>query len=129
MLEIRHISEDLKQKKVLTKLMEQELKRQVDDKKVQAVDAIMEEIKPLFADDAGDKIPALIKSVQKLLAFNEKGGTVDFVAPDTEEDEAEEGAGAPASSFNAAKRAIRQYQDVREQVKLLSYEKPADDGI
>lgn len=124
-LEVEHSREDLKQKKMLTKVMAEELDRLAKEKKENTVQEIVGEFKDVMADGDGDKLAALTKSVEKLLAFNEKGGTVDFVMPEND-DEDEAQAAAPAG-LTAAKKAIRDYQEVREQVKLLSHHEPAND--
>lgn len=129
LLEFGHLREDLKQKKMLTKVMADELDRLAKVKKENTVQEIVGDFKHVMADGAGDKLAALTKSVEKLLAFNEKGGTVDFVMPendDVDDDKDEAQAAAPAG-LAAAKRAIRDYQEVREQVKLLSHHEPASD--
>lgn len=128
-LEVEHSREDLKQKKMLTRVMADELDRLAKEKKDNTVHEIVGEFKHVMADGAGDKLAALTKSVEKLLAFNEKGGTVDFVMPekdDEDENEDEAEAAAPAG-LTSAKRAIRDYQEVREQLKLLSHHRPAND--
>ncbi|HUD30316.1 MAG TPA: hypothetical protein VMQ93_15715 [Novosphingobium sp.] len=126
-LEVENSREDLKQKKMLTKVMADELDRLAKEKKENTVAEIVGEFKHLVAGGAGDKLAALTKSVEKLLAFNEKGGTVDFVMPENfDEDEDEVQAAAPLG-LAAAKKAIQDYQEVREQVKLLSYHEPAND--
>jgi hypothetical protein len=128
-LEVEHSREDLKQKKMLTQVMADEFDRLVTEKKENTVQDIVGEFKDVMADGAGDKVAALTKSVEKLLAFNQKGGTVDFVMPENDDDdggEDEAQAAAPAG-LTAAKKAIRDYQEVREQVKLLSHQQPAND--
>lgn len=135
-LEILHSVEDLRQRKLLTKVMEAEFKSLIDTRKQSALDNITKEVKPLLADANGEKIPALTNSIKKLLAFNEKGGNVDFVAPDddgsdtaeSESEENEEVVRAKAKSgLSIARDAIRQYQEVREQLKLLSHHRSSGD--
>lgn len=128
-LEVEHLREDLKQKKMLTKVMADELDRLAKEKKDNTVKEIVGEFERVMASGAGDKLAALTKSVEKLLAFSERGGTVDFVMPENDdEDEGEDEAQAAApASLTAAKKAIRDYQEVREQVKLLSHHDHAND--
>ena len=131
-LEILHSMEDLRQKKILTTVMATEFTTMIETRKKKALDSILAEIKPLLPDESGDKIPALKASIQKLLEFNEKGGNVDFVAPDSAEVEAEAEAATEAdgskkkSAIAAAREAIQEYQEVREQLKLLSDNRPPD---
>ena len=132
-LEVEHSREDLKQKKLLTKAMADELDRVAKEKEDNAVQEIVSGFKHVMPDGTGDKLAALTKSVEKLLAFNEKGGVVDFVMPENEgEDEGavegnEEAPAAAPTGLAAAKMAIRDYQEVREQVKLLSHHQSAND--
>lgn len=127
-LELAHSREELKQKKMLTKVMADEFDRITAEKKANTVQEIVGEFQEVLGDSAGDKLTALTKSVEKLLKFNEKGGTVDFVMPENEDevDEDEAPTAAP-SGMLAAKRAIQDYQEVREQVKLLSHHEAAND--
>ncbi len=128
-LEVENSREDLKQKKLITKVMAEELDRLVKEKKENAVQDIVGDFKNVMAEGAGDKIAALTKSVEKLLAFSEKGGAVDFVMPEFDEDNEEDDhdRGASPAGITAARNAIKDYQIIREQVKLLSYNQPAND--
>ncbi len=126
-LEFEHLREDLKQKKMLTKVLADELDRVATERKENAVQEIVGEFKQVMADGAGDKLAALTKSVEKLLAFNKKGGTVDFVMPENDDEDGDETEAEAPAGLAAAKRAIKDYQEVREQVKLLSHHKPAND--
>ena len=126
-LEIQHSREDLRQKRMLTKVIENELNEMINTRKKEALDTILAEIKPLLPDESGDKIPALTTSIKKLLEFNEKGGNVDFVSPDISEAEVEateEAGGEKKSAVTAVREAIHEYQEVREQLKLLSHRRP-----
>lgn len=129
-LELAHSREDLKQKKMLTKVIADEFDRLTTERKANTIYEIVDSFKDVLGDGAGDKLTALTKSVEKLLKFNEKGGTVDFVMPENDDedevDEAKAQAAAP-SDILAAKRAIQDYQKVREQVKLLSHHKADND--
>lgn len=128
-LEVEHLRQDLIQKKMLTNVMAEELDRLAKEKKENTVQEIVGEFKHMMAGGAGDKLAALTKSVEKLLAFNEKGGTVDFVMPDNddEDDDEDEAQAAAPTALAAAKKAIQDYQEIREQVKLLSHHGPAND--
>lgn len=127
-LEIMHSREDLRQKKMLTKVIEAEFTTMIETRRKEALETILAEIKPLLPDESGDKIPALTTSIKKLLTFNEKGGNVDFVTPDASVAEAEADEEASVSEKKSAiagvREAIHEYQEVREQLKLLSYHRP-----
>lgn len=121
-LTVLHSIEDLQKKKLLNAAIEEQLMSQVQKNKEEALDQILTELKPALPDASGDKIPALTRSIKKLLEFNEKGGNVDFVEPD--EKDAPEGDGATvdgqARPFEAVRAAIRDYQEIRESIRLLT---------
>jgi len=60
----------------------------------------------------------------RYIIANEKGGNVDFVAPDTDGDDPDEdeseGNEERRGALAAVRSAIHEYQEVREQIKLLS---------
>lgn len=116
--------ENLRQKRLLTAAMEAELRRIEKEKSENAIEAVQGMLEGNLAGKDGDVPVALTASIKKLLTFSEKGGTVDFVAPELEEveeetDEAEDDALRVA--LIAAKAAIRDYQGERESLKLLSH--------
>jgi len=123
-ISVRMEVENLRQKKLLTKGMEVELKKIEKEKTDNAVTAIEQLLEGRVKGQNGDVSVALTASIKKLLTFSEKGGTVDFVAPDVDETEGEDGDGAQDGSLKAAlieaKAAIREYQGERESLKLLS---------
>ncbi|MEH6699645.1 MAG: hypothetical protein V7672_13150 [Brevundimonas sp.] len=115
--------ENLRQKKLLTRAMEEELRRIEKDKSDNAIDTVIGLLKGNLSGKDGDVPVALSASIKKLLTFSEKGGTVDFVAPEL--DEGEDGSGDADDdelkvALIAAKAAIREYQGERESLKLLS---------
>jgi len=125
-LEIRHSMEDLRNKKILTTIMATEFDALIRTRKSGALTTILDEIKPLLPDESGDKIPALTASIKKLLEFNEKGGNVDFVAPDaahTNAENAEDGESdaTTRSAITSVREAIHEYQEMREEIKLLAH--------
>jgi len=121
---VRMEVENLRQKKLLTKGMESELKKIEKEKTDSAVATIEKLLEGKIAAKDGDVGVALTASIKKLLTFSEKGGTVDFVAPDIEELDEEDGEDVADSSLKAAlieaKAAIREYQGERESLKLLT---------
>lgn len=104
--------------------MEQELTRQVKEMKQGALDTVLAEVRGKLPTLAGEAETALSNSIKKLLAFNEKGGNVDFVTPAENDDDGEEGEnGAEGADFAAlvgARAAIQDYQAARDEVKLLT---------
>lgn len=122
-LGILNAIEDLRHKRVLNKNIEQDLRKQEQGLKDAALADIVDLIKQKLPNLDGEQITAIEGSVKKLLVFNEKGGNVDFVAPehdDEHDDEAAEDAGVPMSTLAEARKAINEYQAVREQLKLLT---------
>lgn len=73
---VQSATEDLRQKKILTKVMEQELNKQVTDMKSGALNTVLAEVKASLPNLSGEAENALSNSIKKLLAFNEKGGNV-----------------------------------------------------
>jgi hypothetical protein len=123
-IDIQSETENLRQKKILTRVMEQELTRQVKEMKQGALDTVLAEVRGKLPTLAGEAETALSNSIKKLLAFNEKGGNVDFVTPAENDDDGEEGEnGAEGADFAAlvgARAAIQDYQAARDEVKLLT---------
>ena len=120
-VEIRNQIEDLRAKKMLNVVMQNELQKMERDKKSNALAEVVSAIKAKMPDLDGGQITALEASVKKLLTFNEKGGNVDFVAPQIDEEkfddlhENEDG----VHDFRDARALIHDYQKVREQIKML----------
>ncbi|TPP10508.1 hypothetical protein [Rhizobium glycinendophyticum] len=119
--------EDLRHKKFLNQVIEKELKNQQDAAKKAALDDILAIVAERLPNLDGEKQAALTASVKKLLVFNEKGGSLDFVAPDIDDEDAQEtteasqeAQGLAQIDLSAARRAIHEYQQVREQLKLLT---------
>ena len=114
--------ETLRQKKLLTKTMESELRKIEKDRRDEGIQALLDDTKKLLPPEAdGEASNALENSIKKLLTFNEKGGNVDFVAPDVSEsdDDDAEDQSAMNDALAAAREAIQEYQTEREAVKLL----------
>ena len=120
--------EELRRKKLLNKVIENELKKQESQLTTKALADTMKMISDKLVEEKappldGEKMNALESSIKKLLMFNEKGGNVDFVSPDEDGDQ-DEGDGAdanlePMTALGEARNAIREYQTVREQIKQL----------
>ena len=85
--------QELKGLQLSNKKIEAELKKEAQKEKDDGIKAILEvavsDLK-LNANQQGDKINAIEKSIKKLIDFTQNGGEVDFVQPQkTEEDENE----------------------------------------
>lgn len=121
-IEIQSETENLRQKKLLTKIMERELSSQTKELKKGALDTVVAEVKKQIPNLSNEAETALTNSVKKLLAFNERGGNVDFVAPaETDQpDEDDVEASASTAALAQARAAIEEYQAERDVVKLLT---------
>lgn len=122
---VRSAMEDLRQKGILTKAMESEfqaLEKQKRDGAVSTIEGVLaDQLKGLD----GEVKAGLVKSVQKLLTFSEKGGSVDFVAPEEDAPEAgDPGDDALKAALIEAREEIREYQDQLHALKLLPSKGP-----
>jgi hypothetical protein len=115
--------EDLRHKKLLNSVIERELRKQEQDTKDKALSEIVDAIKLKIPDLDGEKVAGLEGSIKKLLLFNEKGGNVDFVAPEVDGADPTsdpEGNKEIRTALVEARAAIHEYQSVREQIKTLT---------
>ncbi len=120
-LSVRSSMEDLRQKGILTKTMEKEFNEIEKTKKDSAVTTIEAVLADHLKGKDGEIKAALVKSIQKLLTFSEKGGSVDFVAPEEEEEELDDvGDGGLKAALIDARDVIREYQSQRDSLKRLS---------
>jgi hypothetical protein len=121
-IDIQSATEELRQKKILTKLMEQELSRQVKELKDGALTTVLAEVKGTLPTISGEAENALSNSIKKLLAFNEKGGNVDFVSPDNSGDEesGDDENTPDTAALAQARAAIHDYQASRDEIRLIT---------
>lgn len=121
-IEVQSEIENLRQKKLLTRVIETDLQRQIKDLTQGALESVLGEVKRQIPKLDAEAETALSNSIKKLLKFNEKGGNVDFVAPaevDAGGDEDGEG-NVGLAALAKAKEAIEEYQSVRDTLKLLT---------
>ncbi len=121
---IQSAVEDLRQKRILTKTMENEFNKQEKSIRENGTKTIQAEVRKQLPNGTdGEVMNALDSSITKLLEFGEKGGDVDFVAPPEDEIEGEVDSVATADplleEFKKARAAIQEYQYQRENLKLL----------
>jgi len=121
-IEVQSTTEELRQKKLLTKIMEQELLRQVKEMKDGALNTVLAEVKGKLPNLAGEAENAVANSIKKLLSFNEKGGNLDFVTPAENDDEEreEDDAKPDVATLAQARAAIREYQAARDEIRLIT---------
>jgi hypothetical protein len=121
------VREDLRQKKFLTKTIENDLAKQEKKIRDDGIAAINKELAKMIPANAdGDAKNALERSISKLLEFGEHGGDIDFVTPPEDETPEGDGDGENTNPANEAiteiekvRRLIQEYQEEREAVKLL----------
>lgn len=119
---IQDAVEDLRHKKWLNATMEKEFKKTEETLKAQAMTKIVKLIKARLPDLDGEQVTALEVSVKKLLAFNEKGGNVDFVSPNVGDGNSTE-TEADTEKLQGVLAEIRGYQTEREQIKSLTFQR------
>lgn len=120
---IQNQIEDLRHKKWLNATIENEFKKQEEALKGKSLTDIIALIRGRLPNLDGEQVTALEGSIKKLLTFNEKGGNVDFVAPEaqaTTEESEEEGSDENLDPLAEVQAVIREYQATREQLKLLT---------
>ncbi len=84
--------EELKGLKLKNKKIEKDLLKEVEEEKANGIKSILDftiERLGLNSEQEGDKIIALEKSITKLVDFTEKGGAVDFIQPEEDENDEE----------------------------------------
>lgn len=120
-LEVRHSMEDLKAKKLLNQNSEAALKANAEEIKTSGVETIMDELRPVLPDNvSGDKENALKKAIEKALDFHNKGGDVDFVAPEEPIDEEDDGEEIPYAEIAEVRAAIEDARAVRNELMMLA---------
>lgn len=112
--------EDLRSKRYLNDVLETELKKLAKERQDNALIEISAAVEGKLPNLAGDEKNALTLSIKKLLKFNEQGGRLDFVAPEPHDAQDDvEGNEHTRTAFDEVRAAIKAYQSVREEVKLL----------
>lgn len=118
-ISVRSAMEDLRQKGILTKTMEKEFAEIEKSKRDGAVTTIEAVLADYLKGKDGEIKTGLVKSIQKLLAFSEKGGSVDFVAPDADEtDEVDDE--ALKTALIEVRDIIQEYHGQRDSLRLLT---------
>jgi hypothetical protein len=125
--------ESLRQKRFITKTMENEFAKLQKKAREEGLKAINDEIAALIPKETqGDVKTALEKSISSLLKFGEAGGELDFVVPPTENDaeiSAEDDVGTiTQNEIEKLREIVHQYQEAREAIKLLTHSKRGEGG-
>lgn len=119
-LDIRKKAEELKGMKLMNAKLAKDLEKEAENEKKAGIEKITINISnelKLKKDGEGDKVKALDTAVKNLVDFVEKGGIVDFIAPDNEESEDNK----ETENLRMAFQEIRQLED---KLKLLEHETP-----
>ncbi len=121
-LDIRNKAEGLKGLKLrnnqITADLLKEAEKEKDDGIKKITIQVVNELK-IDIEQEGDKVKALNKSVKNLVEFIEKGGVVDFIAP--EDSEIEDG---EEDKHAALKVAFKEIRKLEKKLELLEHKEP-----
>lgn len=121
--DIRLKAEELRSLKLKNDKVVKDLEKEADNEKKEGIDEIIyvliDELK-LDGKKEGDKITALEKSVKKLVDFVDKGGEVDFIMPDEENDEVQEN---DSNEKNDMRVAFQEIRRLEKKLALLEHKK------
>jgi len=119
-LDIRKKAEELRGLKLKNDKLAIDLEKEAENEKEYGIEQITGEISKqlkIKENGEGDKIKALDTAVKNLVNFIEKGGIVDFVVPECEEDEEE-------NDSNAELRvAFQEIRQLEKKIERLEYKK------
>ena len=108
--------------KLSNKKIEQEIKKEADKEKESGIQNILEtaiEKIGLNAEQEGDKVAALKKSITKLIDFTQKGGAVDFVQPEDDAEVNEDGENGIREDMKKLKLDVQEIRNLENKIKLL----------
>lgn len=119
-LDIRTKAEELRGLKMKNDKFSKELEKEAENEKQSGIEEITGEVvKELkLKDGEGDKIKALDIAVKNLVNFVEKGGVVDFVIPESEEEEGEE------DENKNLRVAFQEIRLLEKKISLLEHKNP-----
>lgn len=118
-IEILKKAEELKKLKLNNKKIEQEIIKEAEAEKKNGINTILESAivdLGLTKGQDGDKITSLEKSISKLIDFTQKGGAVDFIQPDREENEDEENV---REEIIQLKENVQNIRKLENKIKML----------
>ena len=117
--------EELKSLKLENKQIAQDLKKEADKEKENGINLTLEaaiEQLGLNRQEEGDKITALEKSISKLIDFTQKGGVVDFIQPDEEQEDDEQSKDIRAEISKLSDN-VQEIRRIENSIKLLESKK------
>lgn len=119
-LDIKLKAEELRGMKLTNKKLASDLDKEAENEKKAGIEQITLDISATLKinpNGEGDKVKALDTAVKNLVNFIEKGGVVDFVAPEEEEDEEDE-------SLAELRLAFEEIRQLEKKVELLEHKIP-----
>lgn len=119
-LDIRYKAEELRGLKLQNDKVAKELEKEADNEKksgIEEITSVYVRQLGLKENEEGDKVKALDVAVKNLVNFIEKGGVVDFIIPENEE-ESEEG---EANSKQELRVAFQQIRQLEKKLSLLEH--------
>lgn len=121
-LDIRKKAEELRGMKLKNDKLAKDLDKEADNEKKSGIDEITINISAqlnLKKDGEGDKIQALDTAVKNLVNFIEDGGVVDFIIPDSDEEQEEDG-----NNHEDLRVAFQEIRQLEKKIALLEHKNP-----
>jgi len=122
-LDIKTKAEELRGLKMKNDKFAKDLEKEAENEKKSGIEEITSEVVKTLKikkDGEGDKVKALDTAVKNLVNFIEKGGVVDFIIPE-EEEEPKEGEEKKNEELRVAFQEIRQLE---KKLALIEHKKP-----
>ena len=130
-LEVAHMVEELKQKKMHTNAVEQEIGKAVESRKKTLPDDIVEGVKEVTGRPGEpEKDEALKKAVGNFKKFIEKGGGVDIVEkriPYESEDEDAEEAARETGEWEELRESAEEMRHIRQELRYIEDKRNVED--
>lgn len=119
--------EELKALKLKNKKIQTDLLKEVEEEKTNGIKSILDftiEKLGLNQEQEGDKITALEKSITKLVDFTQKGGAVDFVQPEEDENEDEnENNREIRAAISKLSENVQEIRSLENKIKMIEGKK------
>lgn len=125
-IDIRNKAEELRALKLKNAKLVKDLEKEAENEKLAGINEITNDIVEqleIKKDGEGDKVKALDTAVKHLVNFIEKGGEVDFVIPEDEEEPKE----GEESSNEELRIAFQEIRKLENKLALLEHKDPGAD--
>ncbi len=119
-LDIRKKAEEIRGMKLSNKKLANDIEKEAEKEKIAGGEAISAEIikqLKIKKDGEGDKITALDKAVKNLVNFIESGGEVDFIIPEEESENEEDGNDIP--KYGDLRVTFQEIRQLENKIKLI----------